>query len=75
MAIQINAGMNFIQWLKGKDYNPTSFVNRYSGSRLRFIRTAPLPELWGYVRREAVEGKGCGLKTIRQAFPAGYAGT
>ena len=35
MPIQIDAGMNFILWLIGKDYNPTSFFNRYSGSRLK----------------------------------------
>ena len=68
MAIQIDAGMNFILWLIGKDYNPTSFVNRYSGSRLRFVHTAPLPEMWGYVRKEAVEGKKLRLEDYSPSF-------
>lgn len=46
MAIQIDAGMNFVLWLIGNDYNPLSVVNHYSGSRLRFVHTAPLPEIW-----------------------------
>lgn len=68
MAIQIDAGMNFILWLIGKDYNPTSFVNRYSGSRLCFVHTAPLPEMWGYVRKEAVEGKKLRLEDYSPSF-------
>jgi hypothetical protein len=68
MATQIDAGMNFILWLIGKDYNPTSFVNRYSGSRPRFVHTAPLPEMWGYVRKEAVEGKRLRLEDYSPSF-------
>lgn len=60
--------MNFILWLIGKDYNPTSFVNRYSGSRPRFVHTAPLPEMWGYVRKEAVEGKRLRLEDYSPSF-------
>ena len=68
IAIQIDADMNFILWMIGKDYNPTSFVNRYSGSRPRFVHTAPLPEMWGYVRKEAVEGKRLRLEDYSPSF-------
>lgn len=68
MAIQIDAGMNFMLWLMGKDYNPTSFTNRYSGSRPRFVHTAPLSEMWGYVRKEAVEGKTLRLEDYSPSF-------
>ncbi|KAL6718105.1 hypothetical protein ACLMJK_004191 [Lecanora helva] len=68
MAIQIDAGMNFMLWLMGKDYNPTSFTNRYSGSRPRFVHTAPLSEMWGYVRKEAVEGKPLRLEDYSPSF-------
>ena len=68
MAIQIDAGMNFMLWLMGKDYNPTSFTNRYSGSRPRFVHTALLSEMWGYVRKKAVEGKTLRLEDYSPSF-------
>ncbi|KAI9870338.1 MAG: hypothetical protein M1830_004363 [Pleopsidium flavum] len=73
MAIQIDAGMNFILWLIGKDYQPTSFVNRYSGSRLRFVHTAPLPEMWGYVRKRLYIGHDPALVLATGASLAGTA--
>ncbi|KAL8718407.1 MAG: hypothetical protein Q9225_004450 [Loekoesia sp. 1 TL-2023] len=68
MAAQIDAGMNFILWLIGKDYSHTSFVYRYLGSRPRCVHIAPLPELWCYVRKEAVEGKRLRLEEYSPSF-------
>ena len=68
MAIQIDAGMNFMLWLMGKDYNPTTFTNRYAGSRPRFVQTAPLSEMWGYVRKEAIDGKTLRLEDYSPSF-------
>jgi hypothetical protein len=68
MAIQMDAGMNFFLWLIGKDHNPTSFVNRYSSKRPRSIKTAPLPEMWAYVKKEAAEGRKLQLEDYSPSF-------
>jgi hypothetical protein len=68
MAIQIDAGTNFFLWLIGKDHDPTSFVSRCSSKRPRSIKTAPLPEMWAYVKKEAAEGRKLQLEDYSPSF-------
>ncbi|KAJ5585300.1 uncharacterized protein N7459_005100 [Penicillium hispanicum] len=73
MASQIDAGLNFIMWLTGRNHDATSFRRTYSQARPAgkwpsSKRPAPLAEMYAYIRREHEEERTLELLEYTPSF-------
>ncbi|GJP91104.1 hypothetical protein AlacWU_04003 [Aspergillus niger] len=55
LASQIDAGLNFFLWLTGRSYDATSFRRTYSQAGPCRKRSAPLAEMYHYIKKEREE--------------------
>lgn len=68
MAMQIDAGIDFILWLTGRKYALNVFAPAYSRSVPFLRRAAPLAEMYAYVRKEREEHKLLKFEESRRCF-------
>jgi len=71
MALQLDAGINFILWLLGRTHSTTTFRDQYSLSgcpRFQFKGFASLRDMWRYIQKEREEGKKLRLEDYSPNF-------
>lgn len=68
MAMQIDAGIDFMLWLTGQEYALNVFDREYSRSVPRLRKAAPLAEMYAYVRKEREEQRLLKLEEYTACF-------
>lgn len=69
MAVQIDAGMNFFLWSLGKQHDPNTFQRHYASCGCpRLKKSAPLLEMWNYVKVETAEKRYLQLEDYSSLF-------
>ncbi|OJZ91757.1 hypothetical protein ASPFODRAFT_27617 [Aspergillus luchuensis CBS 106.47] len=68
MASQIDAGLKFFLWLTGRSYDATSFRRTYSQAGPCRKRSAPLAEMYFYIRKEREERRFLKLTEYSPSF-------
>ncbi|RAK99169.1 uncharacterized protein BO80DRAFT_478634 [Aspergillus ibericus CBS 121593] len=68
MASQIDAGLNFFLWLTGRSYDANSFRRTYSQAGPCRKKSAPLAEMYSYIRKEREEQRNLKLSEYSPSF-------